>query len=141
MVWAPELPFAAVQAFAAADPATDHVQTMWNCFVVATVEAVIVGMVHVAGDRVEDLHVDYGAWDAGVGSQLMEHAECEIGKHHATARLEVRAFNKRAIVFYQHRGWFEFNRYPGYECGSPIENIEMHKLLGRPSGAPASPAT
>jgi ribosomal protein S18 acetylase RimI-like enzyme len=65
----------------------------------------------------------------------MDYAERQIGEHHATGRLEVRAFNKRAIGFYQRRGWSESRRYPGVECNSPVENIEMQKSLQRSSEA------
>ncbi|QND70644.1 GNAT family N-acetyltransferase [Tardiphaga robiniae] len=138
VAWAPELPFEAVQAFAAADPVTNHVQTIWRSFVVAMIDTDLVGVLHVTGDCIETLHVDHKTWGAGIGSQLMTYAEHQIAKHHAIGRLEVRTFNERAISFYQARGWSEFRRYPGFECNSPIENIEMQKSLRICSEDPSS---
>ncbi|QGM96701.1 GNAT family N-acetyltransferase [Methylocystis parvus] len=129
VAWAPELPFEAVQAFAAADPARTHAETMWLHFYVAVVDDELVGVIHVAEDRIIDLHVDPQIWREGIGSKLMDFAEQQIGRSYPVARLEVRAFNKRARAFYESRGWSETRRYPGIECGSPVENLEMQKLL------------
>jgi GNAT superfamily N-acetyltransferase len=92
-------------------------------------KGVLVGLVHVAEDSVEDLHVDPQAWGNGFGSRLLDDAERQIGQAHRSAHLELRAFNERARVFYKRRGWIEHRRYPGTECGSPVENIEMRKQL------------
>jgi ribosomal protein S18 acetylase RimI-like enzyme len=123
------LPFQAVQVFAAADPARDQAESTWPSFVVAIVDEVLVGVLHVVEDGIENLHVDPQAWRRGIGSKLMDYAEHEIGRTHRSARLELRAFNERAYVFYKRRGWIEVRRYPGKECGSPVENIEMRKQL------------
>jgi GNAT superfamily N-acetyltransferase len=127
--WAPELPFEAVQAFAIADPARSQAESMWPAFLVAVIDDVLVGMIHVSDDCVEDLNVDPRAWSKGVGSKLMDDAERQIRQAHGTARLVVRAFNERARTFYERRGWIQHRRYPGIECGSPVENIEMRKQL------------
>jgi GNAT superfamily N-acetyltransferase len=129
VTWAPELPFEALQVFAVADPARSHAETMWPSFLVAVIDDVVMGLVHVAEDCVEDLHVDPQAWGNGIGSRLMDHAEHQVRQAHRSARLELRAFNERARVFYERRGWVEQRRYPGTECGSPVENIEMRKPL------------
>jgi ribosomal protein S18 acetylase RimI-like enzyme len=127
--WAPELPFEAVQVFAAADPARSHAESTWPYFLVAVIGDVLLGVVHVAEDCIEYLSVDPHAWGQGIGSKLMDEAERQIGLTHSFARLEVRAFNERARDFYERRGWIDLRRYPGTECGSPVENIEMRKRL------------
>ena len=129
VTWAPELPFEAVQAFAAADPARLHAEAMWRHFVVATLDGALVGMVQATGDQVESLHVDPDAWDRGIGSRLLDVAERQIARFHSLARLEVRAFNGRARAFYKRRGWVEVRRYQGTECGSAVESIEMRKAV------------
>ena len=127
--WAPELPFEAVQAFAAHNPAKEHAETGWPSFTVAMLDSTLVGMSHVDGQSIEHLHVDPRAWGRGIGAKLIDDAEQQIGRSHTYARLEVRTFNERARSFYAHRGWVDHRRYPGIECGSPIENFEMRKVL------------
>jgi hypothetical protein len=60
---------------------------------------------------------------------LLHAAEQQIARSYAVARLEVRSFNTRALTFYARRGWVEVRRYPGTECDSPVENVEMQKTL------------
>lgn len=127
--WAPELPFEAVQAFAKADPARLYTEAMWSHFLVATLDGALVGMVQTLEDQVESLHIDPDVWNRGIGSKLLNAAECRIARLYPLARLEVRAFNKRACAFYKRHGWVEMRRYPGMECGSPVESIEMQKAL------------
>jgi ribosomal protein S18 acetylase RimI-like enzyme len=129
VAWAPELPFEAVQAFAAHDPARVHAETMWPSFTIAETSGELVGAIRVVEDVLEDLHVDPNTWGKGIGSQLLEEAERQIGRAHPVARLEVRAFNRRALNFYSRRGWIEAGRYPGTECGAPVENVAMNKIL------------
>ncbi len=129
VTWAPELPFEAVQVFAASDPARAYAESAWRDFVVAVGDDGVVGMVHAVGDEVAALHVDPGCWTGGVGSALLGAAERQIALSHAVARLEVRAFNTRAHAFYLRRGWSEARRFPAEEYGSPVESIEMRKSV------------
>lgn len=128
VTWAPELPFEAVQAFAAADPARGHVQNEWREFTVATREGVLLGMVQTDHEFVQALHVDPGHWNNGVGSKLLNEAEQQIARTSSVARLEVRSFNTRARAFYARHGWTEVRQYRGTECGSPVDNFEMQTL-------------
>jgi ribosomal protein S18 acetylase RimI-like enzyme len=50
----------------------------------------------------------------------MDHAEANGGR-----TLEVRAFNTRAIRFYERRGWRRVRSYVGDEFGTMLETIEM----------------
>jgi len=129
VTWAPELPFDAVKAFANFDPAKAHAEAEWREFVVAARNDSLVGMVQVEGDRITHIHVDPAHWSGGVGSALLDAAEQKIAQSHAVARLEVRGFNIRAQAFYKRRGWVEASRYPGMECGSPVENVGMERVL------------
>ena len=129
VVWAPELPFEAVQAFAAVDPARLHAEAEWRSFVVASRDSELLGIFQTDRDMLKFLHVDPSHWNTGIGSKLLNAAEGEIVCTHTVARLEVRSFNTRAQVFYARRGWSEVRRYLGTECGSPVENIEMQKSL------------
>jgi ribosomal protein S18 acetylase RimI-like enzyme len=129
VTWAPELPFEAVRVFAAADPARSHAETAWRSFVVATRSGMLVGMVQTDRDVIDALEVDPACWNGGVGSTLLHAAERQIARSYAVARLEVRSFNTRALAFYARRGWVEVRRYPGTECGSPVENVEMQKTF------------
>lgn len=125
--WAPELPFEAVQAFAAVDPARLHAESEWPGFIVASRGKELLGMFQTEGDVLQSLHVDHSHWNQGVGTRLLASAEEEIARAHRRARLEVRSFNVRAQAFYGRHGWREARRYRGTECGSPVENVEMEK--------------
>ncbi|MGU3539839.1 N-acetyltransferase family protein [Methylobacterium sp. A54F] len=129
VTWAPELPFEAVQAFASFDPARLHAENEWRSFIVAVRDDVLVGMMHVEADQIAGLHVDHAYWNGGVGSKLLNAAERQVAHVHPVVRLEVRGFNTRARAFYARHGWIEVRSYPGMECGSPVENIEMTKRV------------
>ena len=129
VTWAPELPFDAVKAFAAFDPAKAHAEGEWHEFVVATRNGALVGMMQVKDDRITHIHVDSAHWNSGVGSALLGAAEQKIAQSHRVARLEVRGFNIHAQAFYKRRGWVEASRYPGMECGSPVENVGMERVV------------
>src|SRR5580704_18240524 len=120
VAWAPELPFEAVQVFAATDPARSHAETAWRSFVVATRNGMLVGMVQTDRDVIDALDVEPACWKAGVGSTLLHAAERQIARSYAVARLEVRSFNTRALTFYARRGWVEVRRHPGTECDSAV---------------------
>lgn len=127
VTWAPELPFYAVQAFAAHDPVPAVVEARWPIMWVAIVGESLAGRVDVEADRLEHIDVDPAMWGQGIGPLLLTHGENLIARSYPVGSLEVRAFNARAIQFYNRHGWKEVRRYPGTECGAPVENIEMSK--------------
>ena len=127
--WAPELPFDAVQRFAAEDPARLYAESNWKEFVVGADGVDIVGMFHVEKNWLHAIHLDPKRKRQGIGSRLMDEVEGRIGAQHSEARLEALSFNTGAIEFYLRRGWTERRRYPGTECGAPVETIEMVKAL------------
>lgn len=127
--WAPELPFAAVQRFAAYDPARRYAEDMWREFVIAEDGGELVGMFHIERNCLNAIHLDPKRKRQRIGSRLMDEVERRISADHPKARLEVRAFNVGAIEFYKQRGWTEQRRYRGTECGEPVETIEMFKVF------------
>lgn len=127
--WAPEVPFHAVQAFAAGDPARKLAETKWGEFTVAEIDGAVAGVLHIEENRVQSIQLAPELKRRGIGSLLMEEAEQRIRENHSEARLDVRAFNKGAIDFYRQRGWIEARRYEGTECSAPVETIEMVKAL------------
>jgi len=65
----------------------------------------------------------------GVGSALLRHGEKEIAARDiATAHLSVIASNKRAIAFYEKRGWRPLRKTP-HEI-APAPRQEMIKMVG-----------
>ncbi|GGE73185.1 GNAT family N-acetyltransferase [Sphingomonas prati] len=133
--WAPALPFDTVRVFVEQDPVTAYVSTHWAEFMVAARAGSIVGVLHVVGDCILSIEVDPRALRSGIGTDLLAHAEQQVGQSHGSARLEVRVFNRDALAFYRHHGWTEAERYTAMECGSPVETIALVKALDRrPTG-------
>lgn len=127
--WAPELPFEAVQRFAADDPTAPYIRSMWPEMRVGLVGGALLGMVHPCSGRIGALHVDPVVQGRGIGSTLLAAAEAEIAAAHPVAQLEVLAFNGTARRFYAARGWRETGRHAGEECGAPVEVIVLRKAL------------
>jgi len=127
--WAPEVPFSAVQAFAAVDPARQFAETKWEELTVAEIDGAVAGVLHIEENWVRSIQLAPELKRRGIGSRLMEEAEQRIRKNYSEARLDVRAFNAGAIKFYKQRGWIEARRYEGTECGAPVETVEMVKTL------------
>lgn len=120
--WAPHLPADAVARFRAADPVAAELDAHLPTILVARVDGRVAGMLAVVGETLEALHVDGDLWGRGVGTALFRHAE-ELGAR----RLEVRAFNTRAIAFYRARGWVETERMMATEMGAPVETLVMRR--------------
>lgn len=118
--WAPHLPADAVARFHAADPVAAELDAHLQDILVARLDGRVAGMLAVVGETLESLHVDDDLWGKGVGTALFRHAE-GLGAR----RLEVRAFNARAIAFYQARGWVETERRMATEMGVPAETLVM----------------
>ncbi|HXC57168.1 MAG TPA: N-acetyltransferase [Rhizomicrobium sp.] len=127
--WAPQLPFAAVQRFAAEDPAGAYARDKWREFIVADAGGALLGMFHVEADHLHAIHLDPGHKRRRIGSVLMDEVERRIAEDHPTATLEARAFNTAAIAFYERRGWRQRRSYMATESGEPCETVEMVKDL------------
>lgn len=127
--WAPHLPFAAVQRFAAEDPAGHYATDKWREFIIADEAGTLLGMFHVEGEHLHAIHLDYKNKRRRIGSALMDEVERKVAQNHRRAVLEVRAFNTGGIAFYQQRGWEKTRSYTDTKMGEPVETFEMIKRL------------
>jgi len=127
--WAPEVPFSAVQAFAAYDPARAFAETKWKELTIVEIDDAVAGVLHIEENWIRLIELAPELKRRGIGSRLMDEAEQRIREDYSEARLEVRAFNTGALAFYRQRGWIETRRYEGTECGAPVETVEMVKTL------------
>jgi len=118
--WAPHVSAASIERFRSENPVAGYLSGYLPSMTVAEEDGQVLGMAHLVGDRVAALHVLADSQGRGVGARLMDHAEADGGR-----RLEVRAFNTRAIRFYEKRGWRPVRRYEDDEFGTPLETIEM----------------
>ncbi|NKX44634.1 GNAT family N-acetyltransferase [Roseicyclus persicicus] len=126
--WAPHLPPGAEERFRARDPVTVFLDEALDRIEVAEVEGAVVGALLVEGDRLEDLHVVQSRQGEGIGRLLFTRA-----KTLGARRLEVRAFNTRAIAFYDHMGWHRARTFETTELGYPVlthEYVEQGALQG-----------
>jgi ribosomal protein S18 acetylase RimI-like enzyme len=129
--WAPELALETVQRFAALDPAGQYAREKWQEFIVMEDEGALLGMFHIEGNHLHAIHLDPKHKRRGIGSQLMDEVERQIGLNYREAALEVRGFNTDAIAFYKQRGWLKRRAYPDMECGERVETFEMVKTLDK----------
>ncbi len=120
--WAPHLPPEARERFLAEDPVAEYLDGYLEGIMVARADGAIAGMMHIVDDFLASIHVAAAHHGKGIGSTLMDEAE-KLG----AKRLEVRAFNERAIRFYCRRGWTEHTRYLDTEMGVSVETLEMRR--------------
>ena len=120
--WGPHLDGPALARYNAEQPVVGYVDAYLGAFQVAERAGVVVGMYHLDGPWLHAIHVDSWAIGTGVGRALMDAAEA-IGAR----RLEVRAFNTRARVFYAARGWLEADENQGSEMGMLVRTIVMER--------------
>lgn len=101
----------------------------WGAGWVAASAGDLLGWMLTKGDWLDDLWISSRFRRRGVGSALLRHAEQEIAKRGvATAHLHVIASNKRAIAFYEKRGWRPLRETP-HEI-APDPRLEMTKTVG-----------
>ncbi|MEQ9260524.1 MAG: GNAT family N-acetyltransferase [Roseovarius sp.] len=117
--WAPHLPAAAEATFRAKDPVSQFLDVSLQDLELAECDGTIIGVIFVHGDRLEDLHVAHRFQGRGVGRLLLRRAE-RLGAR----RLEVRAFNARAIRLYESAGWTRRQTYPTTELGFLVQSHE-----------------
>jgi GNAT superfamily N-acetyltransferase len=118
--WAPHVSVASVERFRSEDPVAGYLLGYLSPMTVAEEGGRILGEMHLVGDRIAAVHVHADAQGRCVGARLMEHAEANGGR-----MLKVRAFNARAIRFYEKRGWRAVRRYKDDKFGTKLETIEM----------------
>ena len=129
--WGPHVSAKSRARFVREQPARGYVQGLWTDIIVAEDDGEVVGMYHLEGDYLHAIHVAPDRIGSGIGRALMEAAEAEGAR-----RLDVRAFNTRALQFYAGRGWQESSRSEGSEMGTPVVTImTLAPMPPRPSGA------
>lgn len=88
----------------------------------------LLGWMLTKDDWLDDLWVSSQFGRRGVGSALLQHGEKEMAAQGiATAHLNVIASNRRAIAFYERRGWQPMRETP-HEI-APVPRLEMTKSL------------
>ncbi len=101
----------------------------WGAGWVAASAGDLLGWMLTKDDWLEDLWVSSRFRRQGVGSALLRRGEEEIAaRGAATAHLHVIASNKRAIAFYEKRGWRPVRETP-HEV-APDPRLEMTKTVG-----------
>jgi ribosomal protein S18 acetylase RimI-like enzyme len=115
LFWAPHLPPEAEVQFRNRDPVAGFLGAALVRLEVAELEGEIVGAIQVEDGCLEDLHVAADVQGRGIGWRLLDRA-VSLGAR----RLEVRAFNERAIRFYEGAGWHRSNTYRTTEMGFPV---------------------
>lgn len=120
--WAPHVEPASLLRYDRERPAFGYVEAYLDQFMVAERGGAVVGMYHLEGDYLHAIHAAVEAIGSGVGMALMAHAEAQGAR-----KLEVRAFNSRARVFYEKRGWHGVAEYEGTEMGTPVRTILMER--------------
>jgi GNAT superfamily N-acetyltransferase len=102
------------------NPVADFLDATLERLEVAEVDGRIIGAVLVVGECLQDLHVFKNAQWKGVGRRSLLERAMEKG----ATRLEFRAFNGRAIAFYERRGWVRCRTYDATEMGVPVVTHE-----------------
>lgn len=129
--FAPYLPDTASRRYFAEAIAENYVAAEWPRFVVAERDSGIVGFADADEDLVASLHVDPDVWGLGIGRRLLGEVERKIAaRGHRAARLQVEAFNARALDLYRKAGYFVLAERPDNEFGSGGSSMFMAKLLG-----------
>ncbi len=104
----------------------------WSLALVAQAGPELAGMTLTHGEWVSDLWVLGRFRGIGVGSALLAAAEAEINRRgHRTGRLRLIESNRKALRFYEGRGWLARRSYPHEDL--PVTMIEMAKPLRRAS--------
>ncbi|VVE07664.1 GNAT family N-acetyltransferase [Pandoraea pneumonica] len=128
--WAPELRLEVAAKFASGESTRAYIEAHWPEFTVATLEGVLVGMVHVVGDFIDALHVSPGHQRLGIGAGLLSHAEAQMrASGQSQARLETDTFNTQSRAFYGKYGYAEVATYPDEEWDSGFTTVLLTKAL------------
>ncbi|MDE4555501.1 N-acetyltransferase [Sinorhizobium meliloti] len=111
-----------VQRFSQEDGAGRHLDFFMANFEVAVVDGAIVACINLAGEFISALFVDKRYRRNGIGSCLLHNAEISGGRY-----LVVAAFNRRAISFYEKRGWTTTCKFDEDEFGTRVPSLAMIK--------------
>lgn len=113
-----------------ADKARRYVREHGSAFVLAEVDARVVGMVHWQDDFIDALHVLGSHARRGIGRRLLAVAEVAIAAAgHARIRLETDTFNEGSRAFYRACGYAEIGQYPDQEWNSGLVTVLLEKAI------------
>ena len=126
----PQLPAAATRNFFERKVVETYIARDWPEIVVAEIDGVVAGLVHLEDRLIATLHVAPALWRRGIGRLLLQHVEREaIARGHRAVALQVEDFNLRAIDLYRRNDYLEIVRRPDREFGTDGRSITMAKLL------------
>ena len=106
----------------------EYVARMWSRMTLAVEDERVLGVVALDGAIIDLLWVRDDLRGQGVGSALMDRAECMLAATHKMAELECFAPNHGSIAFYEARGYTAVRTY--HEAASGVDRIVMTKQLG-----------
>lgn len=128
--WAPAISAAALRDWRDADKARAYVREHGTAFVLAEVDARVVGMVHWQNDFIDAIHVLGSHARRGLGRLLLAAAEARIAAAgHARIRLETDTFNGDSRAFYRACGYAEIGQYPDREWNSGLVTVLLEKTI------------
>ncbi|MCP4381737.1 MAG: GNAT family N-acetyltransferase [Hyphomicrobiales bacterium] len=120
--WAPHCPPDAVERFKQLDPASQILADTLGEIEIVCLGQEIVGALHRIAHTLKDIHVAPKFQRRGIGTAMMDYAEAR-----GVTRLEVRAFNRGAIAFYEERGWVRVDSFDATEMGAPAVTYEYRR--------------
>lgn len=129
--WMPVITAEAAQLYRDNDIGGRFIEEDGHEMTVALIGDRIAGLLHLAGDFVDAIHVAPGYQGKGIGRALLLNAESEARTAgHEQIRLETDTFNTRAQAIYRGLGYQEIARYPDEEWKSGLTTILFVKALG-----------
>jgi ribosomal protein S18 acetylase RimI-like enzyme len=118
---------AAVEEFIAAGNVEQYFEERWQQSTVATACGAIVGVAVLEGRLLDLIWVEPSMRSKGIGSSLMDHVEHQAALDSNELTLEVWTVNRRAVDFYESRGFSIDGTLKDRVTG--LEKLVMRKAL------------
>jgi ribosomal protein S18 acetylase RimI-like enzyme len=109
-----------VRLFQSEDGAGDYVREFLPSTRVATVSGRVIGMIGLAHGYITGLYVDGRYRGNLIGTSLLHNARLDGGR-----LLDVSAGNRRAIAFYQRRGWKKLRAFEEDVFGTRVKAFTL----------------
>lgn len=122
-LYSPHVPKASVRRFLDGDAIGKHLEAFLPFSEVAVVDSTVVGVIGLFEGSITSLFVAKRFRGFRIGSCLLHNAELAGGR-----ALEVAAFNRRAIAFYEGRRWTKVGECFEDVGGARVEAFRMEKL-------------